>query len=100
MSFAPDANTQNIGRDIGVIPWEVSKLLQGSWRLAARLQTDPLQTHGLLKVVLISCNTLASLSAARKGFKSWCTPELCLIFYIATEGSTAPGCSTCTLFSI
>ncbi len=39
-------------RNIGVSPWEVSKVLQGFCRLAARLQTDPLQTHGSLKFVL------------------------------------------------
>ncbi len=67
MRFAPGRDFQNIG----VIPWEVSKVLQGFWRLAARLQTDPLQTHGSLKFVLDffeSCNVMASLSAARKCF--------------------------------
>ena len=68
MRFAPGRVFQNIG----VIPWEVSKVLQGFWRLAARLQTDPLQTHGSLKFVhefFESCNVMASLSAARKCFK-------------------------------
>ena len=68
MRFAPGRVFQNIG----VIPWEVSMVLQGFWRLAARLQTDPLQTHGLLKFVLdflVSCNVTALLSAARTCFK-------------------------------
>ncbi len=68
MRFTPGRVFQNIG----VIPWEVSNVLQGSWRLAARLQTDPLQTHGSVKFVLDfleSCNVMALLSAARMCFK-------------------------------
>ena len=68
MRFAPGRVFQNIA----VSPWEVSMVPQGFGRLAARLQTDPLQTHGLLKFALdflVSCNVTALLSAARKCFK-------------------------------